>query len=258
MVENLAEYFKKYGNVQKAYIIFDPKTNKNKDFGFIEFEDPKSADLAFQDSHHLIGTCMVTAHRYGKRRKLQIQAPSQTSGGPPREQDQEGDKAEYIQKSKKKKRKKKKRKNPGDGAHKKSTRRFNDAPSQNHLEAKPKSSALAIPLEQTKDRNKLKIETTNADQNARDANAAAQEQEEQEEDDTPNQDSSENKYADLVKNLEIYTEKDRKTRLREIVELSLLKQSEEEYYTQAGVDVAAAYRVNSPGPGDALVDNGAY
>lgn len=250
-------YFTKYGDVQKAYIIFDPKTNKNKDFGFIEFKDAKSADLAFREGHHLIETCMVTVHRYGRRKKLQVQDQKQASESLIKDKDSGKSKAaEYVQKSKKKK-KKRRRKNPGAGDQKKSTRRLFDLQDDpNNLESKQKDRTQVIHLEQIKDQKELKVDT-NLNQIAENENAA-QEGEENDEDDTPNQDSSENKYADLVKNLEIFSEKDRKTRLMEIVELSLLKQSEENYYLQTGVDVSSAYRVNNPRYGDTMVDNRAY
>ena len=47
--EELESIFSEYGNVSSAVVISDKFTGRSKGFGFVEMEDPASADKAIQE-----------------------------------------------------------------------------------------------------------------------------------------------------------------------------------------------------------------
>ena len=47
--EELESLFSEYGNVSSAVVISDKFTGRSKGFGFVEMEDPASADKAIQE-----------------------------------------------------------------------------------------------------------------------------------------------------------------------------------------------------------------
>lgn len=243
--EDLYEYFKKFGLVQKAYIIFDPKNGKYKDFGFVEFKNKDSADMAFQLANHLIGTCMVTVHRYGKRKRVEekIQEKNQAKDSyllklqpidfPPLKNNNIG--KNYVN-------------NLESGDHIKSSRCLFDLYLNNEQKenSEMKKANLMNPQQKQEEIEEGNEVENNSQQDALDDNEGEE---------TPNQESSSDKYVDLLKTLEIYSMKDRISRLDGILELSLLKENEEKYYKNLGVNVSMSYRVN---PRDYNFGSGTY
>ena len=52
--ESLYEHFNRFGNIYKAYLIYDHKTQQSRCFGFVEFEARKSVDLILEEEAHII------------------------------------------------------------------------------------------------------------------------------------------------------------------------------------------------------------
>ena len=50
----LIDYFKTYGEIYKAYLIYDKKTNTSRGFGFVEFRQFPSADSVIKAGEHQI------------------------------------------------------------------------------------------------------------------------------------------------------------------------------------------------------------
>lgn len=172
---------------------------------------------------------MVTVHRYGRRKKLQEQTElekNQLNGSTSSSKIMVNP---YIKKNPKEK----KSDLVKNGVQIKSNRNSNEL----HEGTPQNGNDPIVPSEELGDMG--------IPPNQQEENEGHEDEEQDDEQDTPNQDSSSNnKYVDLAKNLEIYTDKDRKDRLSGIVELSLLKENEENYYLKTGVDISSSYRVN--------------
>lgn len=50
----LYDYFSMFGNVYKAYLIYDHNTHQSRCFGFVEFEDEYSLNLVLSNKRHII------------------------------------------------------------------------------------------------------------------------------------------------------------------------------------------------------------
>lgn len=242
--------------MHKAYRIFDPKLSKFKDFGFVEFKDPIAANKAFEETNHMIGTCLVTVHKYGIKKKLkgknQDISDQIIDSKMADEEKKCTSKKIDIEKNQNGSQSKSSKCLTLTGIHRNGERKIStkDEEERKVLEdvniVKHQQEQL---LDQIKDKqineNRNRENDEIIRENGENNNVDAAEGHQDDEDDaTPNQGSSSNKYSDLTKNLEIYTDKDRKIRMSEIVELSQLKQNEEDYYISTGVDISTAYRVN--------------
>lgn len=51
---DLSDYFQQFGEVQKAYVVKDPKTGKTRGFGFVIFKEIESYEKALAQEDHQI------------------------------------------------------------------------------------------------------------------------------------------------------------------------------------------------------------
>ncbi|MBB6430143.1 RNA recognition motif domain-containing protein [Algisphaera agarilytica] len=49
--EDLVEYFKQWGPVERATLVFDRETGRPRGFGFVEMDDAESAQKAIEEAH---------------------------------------------------------------------------------------------------------------------------------------------------------------------------------------------------------------
>lgn len=50
----LREYFSKFGELEKAYVVKDSKTGKTRGFGFVIYKNEESLEKAFECDPHII------------------------------------------------------------------------------------------------------------------------------------------------------------------------------------------------------------
>ena len=54
LIEKLYGYFKRFGDIYKAYLIYDHNTQQSRCFGFVEFENGDSVKQILQEGKHII------------------------------------------------------------------------------------------------------------------------------------------------------------------------------------------------------------
>lgn len=64
--KNLLDYFIKFGQVFKAYVIVDPNTNRSKRFGFVIMESQKGVDDVMAAGKHVINGFSVNCKRFDR------------------------------------------------------------------------------------------------------------------------------------------------------------------------------------------------
>jgi len=52
--DSLYDYFKQFGEIYKAYLIYDHKTHQSRCFGFVEFEASYCVDNVLEKGKHVI------------------------------------------------------------------------------------------------------------------------------------------------------------------------------------------------------------
>lgn len=52
--EDIKTYFSKFGEVLNGYVIYDPKTQASKGFGYVELDDPRVVDYVLSISHSMM------------------------------------------------------------------------------------------------------------------------------------------------------------------------------------------------------------
>lgn len=63
---HLADYFSKFGEVFKAYVIIDPKTKRSKRFGFIIMEHEESVQKVMAQSKHPVNGSIINCKRFDR------------------------------------------------------------------------------------------------------------------------------------------------------------------------------------------------
>ena len=53
--EEIRDYFAKFGEVKEVIVVKDKTTGNGREFGFVEFLDPDSAERALNEKEHAIG-----------------------------------------------------------------------------------------------------------------------------------------------------------------------------------------------------------
>ena len=63
---DLLKYFESFGDVFKAYVIFDPKTKRSKRFGFVIMKDQSSVDKILDVQEHSVKETTINCKRFDK------------------------------------------------------------------------------------------------------------------------------------------------------------------------------------------------
>ena len=85
----LDEYFRKFGPVKRAYILYDTKTNKSRGYGYVEFLDPKTARLALQFKPHMIKGSEVIVDKMQLKRDRELNAGQKIPNQPEKQKNSE-------------------------------------------------------------------------------------------------------------------------------------------------------------------------
>ena len=68
----LIDYFKTYGEIYKAYLIYDKKTNTSRGFGFVEFRQFPSADSVIKAGEHQIKGKVIECKTILQKNELEM------------------------------------------------------------------------------------------------------------------------------------------------------------------------------------------
>lgn len=206
----MLEHFRQFGEVKKAYIIFDPKTCRYKDFGFIEFKSKKSAEAALTQEDHKIKSRSVTVSRYNRNNRTRHR--NQTSVLNPKSNPSDFQQAnlETVDTLKK-------------GMEEKE---------QHELSCQANAG---VELFEQSDNEEGR--------EGQEGNGAVDSKQEYEQGETPNQKDF-RRHLDLTEILEIFSDKDREERIDQILVLSKMKYEEEKYFSPYGYNFEVCYRLN--------------
>ncbi|XP_017084365.2 RNA-binding protein 1 [Drosophila eugracilis] len=87
--DNIGEYFSQFGKVSTVKLILDNETGRKRGFGFLDFENPASAEKALAQEKHLINMGAVVVKKstqnpdHGKRQRFPIIESTRDSYMPP-------------------------------------------------------------------------------------------------------------------------------------------------------------------------------
>jgi RNA recognition motif-containing protein len=62
--QDLTEFFSEFGEVKKAFVIYNPQNGSSKRFGYVEFEEKEALELVMQAPQLKIGNKKITVSRF--------------------------------------------------------------------------------------------------------------------------------------------------------------------------------------------------